>query len=100
MYAQISKIGFKVYVIASLLGLIPEQMMLVYIGSTTKQLTEIIEGKVQYGTLEKALFGTQVAVCITIIIGMVYVGRRALREAIKDNNEVTLEEIPLSLNYT
>jgi len=87
----ISKINFKVYLFASFLGLFPEQLMLVYFGSTAKELKDIFEGKENFGTIKQLLVGGQILICIAILGFLIYTGRKAFNEAVKREQQVSME---------
>jgi len=80
----ISKIKFTTYCSASLLGLFPEQLMLVYFGSTAKDLKDIFDGKVNFGLAQQVIMVVQIIVCISILGFLTYTGRKAFQDATKD----------------
>jgi len=83
----ISKITFFNYFAASFLGLFPEQLMLVYFGSTAKELKDIFQGKQTYGSFQQILMIGQLLVCILILAFLLYTGRKAFHQAVKDDEE-------------
>jgi len=82
----ISNIEFNVYIFSTTLGLLPELLMLVYFGSTAKEFSDLLNGKVQYGYLQQIVMVTQALVCILILGFILYTGRQAFRQVMKDGD--------------
>jgi len=60
--------------------------MLVYFGSTAKEFSDLLNGKVQYGYLQQIVMVTQALVCILILGFILYTGRQAFRQVMKDGD--------------
>jgi len=84
---SLSKIEFKTYMISTSLGLLPELLILVYFGSTTKEFSDIINGRVNYGLLQQVILIAEVLICIFIMAFLVYSGRQAFRQVLKEGDE-------------
>lgn len=81
---SISNIQTSTYFISTFLGLIPEQLILVYMGSTAKDITEILSGSVEPAGYQQILLFVQFIVCIVLLVFLIYSGRKAFNEAIQE----------------
>ena len=72
------------YVAATWLGKLPGTLLLVYLGSTAKNLTEVLHGNVKLGVWEPILLGLSVAAMIAVAVVIGRIARRALREAVAE----------------
>jgi uncharacterized membrane protein YdjX (TVP38/TMEM64 family)/type II secretory pathway pseudopilin PulG len=78
---QISQMRYWVYSIASALGMLPRQVLYVYLGSSILDIAMIVSGKYEFGWPQGAMVA--IALCgIVASIGLsVFLGRRAMRAA-------------------
>jgi len=83
----LSNITFSTYFYASFLGLFPEQFMFVYFGSTAKEFKDIFDGKAEQSPLKTGLLFLQILIIIGIIIFLLYTGRKAFNQAVKEDEE-------------
>jgi len=96
---SISKIDFKVYMISSTLGLLPELLLLVYFGSTTKEFTDLINGNINYGFLQQVLMIGEVLICILILVFLFFTGRQAFRQVLKEGEEREMVMMEVEGNF-
>jgi len=75
----VSKIEFPIYLSATFLGLFPEQLMLVYFGSTAKELKDIFEGKTNFGWVQQVILIVQICICLAILGFLAYTGKKSLQ---------------------
>jgi len=79
----VSTISFETYMIGTIIGLLPESLILLYIGSTAKDITDVIAGNVEATPLQKGLILLQLFVCVLILGFLGYQGKKALSEAVR-----------------
>eukprot|EP01135_Chromosphaera_perkinsii_P004540 Nk52_evm10s288 gene=Nk52_evmTU10s288 len=84
---SISPISYPVYITASILGLVPEQIMLTFFGKKMENLGEIMGGHRKLSTLEKLMPIGELVLIIVLICFITYLGRRALKQAMQENEE-------------
>jgi uncharacterized membrane protein YdjX (TVP38/TMEM64 family) len=70
--------------LATWLGRLPETLVLAYIGSTAKTITDVVAGKVEFGVEQYILLGLGVMAMVATVIVVVHVARKALHEAVDD----------------
>ena len=77
----LTQVGFRDYMLGSLVGMIPGTVMYVYLGSLFTSVAELAAGSTQGGTAKQALtiVGFLATVAVTVVITRV--ARRALDEA-------------------
>jgi len=95
----ISKIEFNVYMMSTSLGLFPELLLLVYFGSTTKEFSDLVNGKINYGFLQQLVMVVQVIICILILLFLFYTGRQAFRQVLKEGEEDVVVMTELSADF-
>lgn len=81
---SVSNIPLLTYITSTFLGLIPEQLVLVYMGSTAKDITDILSGSVHTAGYQQMLLFMQFIVCVLLLLFLIYTGRRAFNEAIQE----------------
>jgi uncharacterized membrane protein len=64
------------------LGLLPEQILLVYFGSSAQHFKDLFAEGFTLG--QKILFVLEVIISVTLFIGFIFLGRKALKEAITE----------------
>jgi len=79
----ISRVDFGVYLAGSFIGLLPEQLILVYFGSSAHQLSDIFDGTMS-GFHQLLLF-LQIIICIVILLTLIWMGRKAIQDAIRES---------------
>jgi large-conductance mechanosensitive channel len=77
---------------------------MLYVGSTTKQLTDVVGGNVKYGKVHKIFMVINFILCAIILVVLVYAGRKAFKTAMKESQEelIVLEkrDYVLTVNST
>jgi pyruvate/2-oxoglutarate dehydrogenase complex dihydrolipoamide dehydrogenase (E3) component/uncharacterized membrane protein YdjX (TVP38/TMEM64 family) len=77
----LTKVSFRNYALASMIGMLPATLMYVYFGSAARSLTEVVAGKVQGGVAGQAFFWLGLAATIVVALSVTRLARRSLREA-------------------
>ena len=77
----ITKVSFRDYALASLIGMLPGTLMYVYFGSAARSLTEVAAGKVEGGIAGQVFFWFGLAVTIAVALFVTRLARRSLKEA-------------------
>lgn len=77
-------VSFRDYVAASWLGMLPGTILFVYVGSTTRQLADILAGKAQTSAAQQILFYVGLAATLLVTIVLTRIARRALKTAIPE----------------
>eukprot|EP00126_Sphaerothecum_destruens_P009030 Sdes_comp20409_c0_seq1m14436 len=81
---SISPISYAVYILSSILGLIPEQILLTYFGHKMENISEIINGTRKLSTLEKMMPLVELLLIILLICFVTALGKRALKQAMSE----------------
>lgn len=77
----ITKVSFRNYALASLIGMLPGTLMYVYFGSAARSLTEVAAGKVEGGFAGQVFFWVGLAATIAVALFVTRLARRSLKEA-------------------
>eukprot|EP01113_Clastostelium_recurvatum_P031698 TRINITY_DN3985_c0_g1_i6.p1 TRINITY_DN3985_c0_g1~~TRINITY_DN3985_c0_g1_i6.p1 ORF type:complete len:383 (+),score=68.15 TRINITY_DN3985_c0_g1_i6:123-1271(+) len=80
----VSNVNPVTYLIATVSGLLPFQLVFIYMGTTARSLAEIVSGNVSLGKLQIAILAGQVTLSIVFIIFVVLVARRMMSRASKN----------------
>lgn len=78
----LTKVGFRDYLLASWIGMLPGTVMYVYLGSLAGELTDVVAGKVEGGIGQKILFGVGLLATVAVTVFITRVARRALEQTI------------------
>jgi uncharacterized membrane protein YdjX (TVP38/TMEM64 family) len=74
------------YILATVIGRIPETLAFAYVGWTAKSLADLASGKVEIGLIQESLLGLGLVAMIAVAAVIAHIARRALREAIENGN--------------
>ncbi|MBI5248740.1 MAG: FAD-containing oxidoreductase [Desulfomonile tiedjei] len=77
----LTKVSFRNYALASLIGMLPGTLMYVYFGSAARSLTEVAAGKVEGGFAGQAFFWGGLAATIAVALFVTRLARRSLKAA-------------------
>ncbi|KNC54487.1 SNARE associated Golgi protein [Thecamonas trahens ATCC 50062] len=83
----LSNVTFARYTAATIVGLVPEQLMFAYFGSTLKSLADVAAGHDALTPAQSYALYAQLAFAIVIFVVVARIGRRALRYAHVDKIE-------------
>eukprot|EP01094_Clydonella_sp_ATCC50884_P010656 TRINITY_DN2043_c0_g1_i1.p1 TRINITY_DN2043_c0_g1~~TRINITY_DN2043_c0_g1_i1.p1 ORF type:complete len:375 (-),score=112.90 TRINITY_DN2043_c0_g1_i1:831-1955(-) len=86
-----SPVRYWVYVISSLLGMFPEEVIFVYVGASAREIAAIVAGK-NPGWAEWALLAFSVLGVVMLIVVFVYIGKRAMATAKQLQAEAALRD--------
>jgi uncharacterized membrane protein YdjX (TVP38/TMEM64 family) len=82
----LTEISLGRYVLGTWLGRLPETLVLAYIGSKAKRISDLVAGKVEFGVERQILLALGVMAMIAVVIVVAYIARKALHEAVDDSN--------------
>jgi uncharacterized membrane protein YdjX (TVP38/TMEM64 family) len=77
-------VSFRDYVLGSWIGMFPGTVMFVYLGSTARNLADVVAGKIEQTAAQQALFYAGLAATFVVTVFITRIARRALNEAIPD----------------
>lgn len=80
----VTRVTFRDYVLASWLGMLPGTVLFIYLGSTTRQLADILAGRVERTPTQQAFFILGLLATGLAVVLITRVARCALREAVPD----------------
>jgi uncharacterized membrane protein YdjX (TVP38/TMEM64 family) len=72
------------YVLATLLGRLPETLAFAYVGWTAKSLADLAAGKVEIGIVQEMLLGLGLVAMVAVAVVIAHIARKALREAVDE----------------
>eukprot|EP00300_Choanocystis_sp_HF-7_P034912 c48000_g1_i1.p1 GENE.c48000_g1_i1~~c48000_g1_i1.p1 ORF type:complete len:276 (+),score=51.61 c48000_g1_i1:130-957(+) len=75
----VSSISFRKYTIATIVGLIPEQIMFTYFGTTLKSLADVMKGEQSMDRVQGYILYSQCAIAAAVFIFLAFLGRRAMQ---------------------
>jgi uncharacterized membrane protein YdjX (TVP38/TMEM64 family) len=78
----LTKVRFRDYLVASWLGMLPGTVLYVYLGSTARELADLIAGNVERPLAQKVFFWIGLAVTVLVTVLVTRVARDALRRAV------------------
>jgi len=76
---SISEISFVSFIVATLIGVTPEIVMLVWTGKTVSSISEIAKGQ-DLSDGQYAMLGLEVFVCFVLVVAIAIFSRQAMRE--------------------
>lgn len=79
----LTRVPFRNYALASLIGMIPGTLMYVYFGSAARSLAEVAAGKVEAGSAGQVFFWVGLAATIAVALFVTRIARRSLKAAEK-----------------
>ncbi|HMK34561.1 MAG TPA: FAD-containing oxidoreductase [Desulfomonilaceae bacterium] len=77
----LTRVSFRNYALASLVGMLPGILMYVYFGSAARSLAEVAAGKVQGGMAGQFFFWVGLVATIAVAFFVTRVARKSLKEA-------------------
>jgi uncharacterized membrane protein YdjX (TVP38/TMEM64 family) len=80
----LTRVPFRDYVLASLVGMLPGTVMYVYFGSLVTSLTELAAGSASRGAMGQALYFVGLALAVGVAVYVTRVARAALATATAD----------------
>jgi uncharacterized membrane protein YdjX (TVP38/TMEM64 family) len=75
----VTKVRFRDYFFASLLGMFPGGVMYIYLGTAARSLAEVAAGGAPGGTAEHVLLGVGLLASVAVTVVITRIARRALR---------------------
>lgn len=82
-----TKVSFRNYALASLIGMLPGGLMYVYFGSAARSLADIASGKVEGGWAAQVFFWVGLGATVVVAGFVTRLARKSLKEAQKETNE-------------
>ncbi len=77
----LTKVSFRDYALATLIGMLPETLMLVYLGSVAKSLAASVTGQADSGTAGRVFIWIGLAATIGVAILATRIAQRSLKAA-------------------
>jgi uncharacterized membrane protein YdjX (TVP38/TMEM64 family) len=77
----LTKVRFRDYFLASWIGMFPATVMYVYLGSASRDLTDLAAGNVEGSVAQKVLFALGLVATVIVTVFVTRLARRALDEA-------------------
>ncbi|MGQ0635584.1 MAG: TVP38/TMEM64 family protein [Planctomycetaceae bacterium] len=74
----LTAVRFRDYVVASWIGMLPGTLMYVYLGSTARQLADVVAGRVEQNAAQQALYYFGLAATVVATVYVTRLARRAL----------------------
>jgi uncharacterized membrane protein YdjX (TVP38/TMEM64 family) len=78
----LTQVSSRDFVLASWIGMLPATVMYNYVGSTLKSLADLVSGKIDSGTAQKALFGIGLVATVVATLFVTRLARKALEQAV------------------
>ena len=90
----VTKISVKDYTLATLIGIIPGSLLYIYIGSTMKNLQDVLSGNIEQSPAQQwLLYGGLIATVILTVM-ITRIARTALNEAAHLDESTQIKETP------
>lgn len=89
----LSNVTFSRYTAATIVGLIPEQLLFAYFGSTLKSLADVAQGHDALSPAQTYALYAQIALAGVIFFVIARVGKRALRSARAKASSQALQDV-------
>src|SRR5581483_10417397 len=90
----LTRVGFRDYVLGSVLGMIPGTVMYVYLGSLLTSVTELASGRRSGGAAQDAFYFGGLVATIAVTVYVTRVARRALAEATEERGAAREPNMP------
>jgi len=92
-----ANVRWHVYLLGTLLGLIPETVLLVYFGTTIRSVSEILNGKDEVEPGQIAFLVLGIIITIGLLAFLIKLGRKAMREVDSEQKANSVESSSPSL---
>ena len=73
----LTSVSFRDYLLASWLGMLPGTMLYVYVGSTLRQLADVLAGNRSYSPAQQIFFGIGLAATVLVAVVIARIARLA-----------------------
>lgn len=77
---SVSNVSVLAFSVATIVGLVPEILMLVYMGTTMADLTSIATGDFEFGLWQKIMLGIEIGMTVILFILLFFLSREAMRK--------------------
>ncbi|MFN0055771.1 MAG: TVP38/TMEM64 family protein [Planctomycetales bacterium] len=85
-------VSFRDYCLASWIGMLPGTILFVYVGSTTRQLADVLAGRAEQSVAQRVLFYVGLAATLLVTMAITRMARRALATAVPTAPSQTIPE--------
>jgi len=75
-------IPYRVFIVATVIGMFPEALLWCYLGHTAQTLTDVLNNKTSFGTAQQILVSVEVIAVILLGSIIIYFVRKSVREVI------------------
>jgi len=78
----LTKVRFRDYFLASWIGMLPGTVLYVYLGTTVRNLADLLTGNIEYTPAQTVLFWGGLAVTVVVTVLITRAARQALRQVV------------------
>jgi uncharacterized membrane protein YdjX (TVP38/TMEM64 family) len=96
---SVSNVSILSFAVATVVGLVPEIVMLVYMGTTMADLTSIVTGKFEFGFWQQLTLGLEIGVSLILCILLFFFSREAMRKVKERQKQMELDDLELELEH-
>jgi uncharacterized membrane protein YdjX (TVP38/TMEM64 family) len=83
----LTKVRFRDYLIASWVGMLPGTILYVYLGTTVREIADLVAGKVERTPAQTVFFWGGLAAAVVVTVLITVIARRALRRSVPAESE-------------
>jgi uncharacterized membrane protein YdjX (TVP38/TMEM64 family) len=83
----LTRISFRDYVLATLLGMVPGILLYVYLGSLAQRFADLLARREEHGPGEQALFYAGLGATVIVTVWITWIARQALARAVPGAND-------------
>jgi len=91
---SVSSVPYWKFGLGTFMGLLPEQVAIVFVGKTLKEVNDVIHHKASFGTPEKVIFALDAVMIVVLSVVLFFIGRKALQK-VSAKVEDTEDQVPL-----
>ena len=79
---SLTRVSFGIYLLATLIGMVPGTVMYVYLGSAVGNLGKLFAGDYEGGVGQQILFYAGLAATVVVTVYVTHIARRALNQVV------------------
>jgi len=89
---SVSNVSVLSFSVATIVGLVPEILMLVYMGTTMADLTSIATGDFEFGLWQKIMLGIEIGMTLILFVLLFFLSREAMRKVRERQRQTEMAE--------
>jgi uncharacterized membrane protein YdjX (TVP38/TMEM64 family) len=89
---SVSNVSVMSFSVATIVGLVPEILMLVYMGTTMADLTSIATGDFEFGLWQKIMLGIEIGMTVILFVLLFFLSREAMRKVKERQRQTEMAE--------